>query len=1420
MKKLLYSLAAIAALVLAASCEREVAITGDNGDLVEATFRVAVPSTVATKAISDGTQATCLRFLAYDKDGNFLPNLKPVGSEDGFVTVSGYTAEVRAKLIKGVTYNFVFFAESAKDKYTIDGANKTIAIPDITAMMNDDSFDAFYARVENYLVKGAFSEDIQLTRPFAQVNFGALDGDLEAAEASNILTAADKMQTGYELIAPTTLGILSGEVSGAEATELTLAYRPAEQLKVGDTFYDYVAMAYILRPVPVYYDGANEMAFTGTDVKENIASPVVLNVATTQNDAALALEREVYNVPVQRNYRTNILGNIFSVEGVFNILVDNNWATGVTGADETYIPEYETIDALNTAFASDASDAAKWSYKVKVLAAGDVKEIVLPNTADPVDLVFADGAWETEDISVVYAAADAAKPTKLTLKVDHLAGLTANLPQTTITVVEGSLIDEATITSAPHTFIIEKEAEVTNLIILGGGLKVEGTVGDAEVKPENAPITDVVIADGAAVEGTLAVSGGEVTVEENAVVEKLVVEGTATAEVNTAATVGEIVADNPAAVTDENNDPVDDVVAAIKSGAALKAAFEAGGTVTVEGDITDGAGLFLAATDPKEVVLDLNGHTVEFVGPAVGSTGTQTQALHLEKGSTVTIKNGTLKLGASANGIKMFIQNYSELTLKDVIVDFTGSGYSYALSNNFGHITITGATEITVDSGKTAFDLWYGMASSYADGAYVTFDENFTGTVNGNIEYGAASWGRNQEGWQDKAVLTIKGEGTFNGSFAEGNTGGLVGANINIYSGKFSSDPSAFAAPGLTGQQGTDGWWTLVEKTTVAHADFAVPEAVTIYTSGLHQNVTLEPVVASDYAGELAYAITEGSDVITLSGAQIGHKDQTTGTAKVKVTAPADNKYDAAEATVTVTVKANLIESLTWATEPTAEQKTFTVGDDFVRGGTVTENFTDGDSAEAGFYGIEYSGYDMTTAGEQTVTVTSVADNKATGCNTLSYTITVKPAPLTIAELKALLTTSSQTFEHTLNPVIVSGVSGSSAFIEDATGGIVVYKNNHGLTAGKNISGFVAKAGVLYSNGVLPEITNFDVSNAEVADADLPLIEKTIAEVNAGFAVMVGQRVKITDVTFPAVTGKTGAQTITVSQGDNTINVYAKLTESISAGSIGNIIGNITNYQSKNQITVTEDNAIEITTVALPKAVINNMPSSITTLKAGDEYTFAATASNGATVAYEITDGSTYATLDDNHKLTIGSTVAAGSEIKVKASAAAVANVCEAADDVVCTIIVAETTGGGSNTEQKDYVYVFNSKSWGTTSDTDTVKYWTSGTDGGQYTTNQGIQVSTSSSGANATSSSSFTNVSKIVVNYCTNTKKGVGTIKVQVGNGSEKSYSVSAPSADGNITRDADPFEFSTKETGKVKITVDCTTNSIYINSITITAD
>lgn len=72
--------------------------------------------------------------------------------------------------------------------------------------------------------------------------------------------------------------------------------------------------------------------------------------------------------------------------------------------------------------------------------------------------------------------------------------------------------------------------------------------------------------------------------------------------------------------------------------------------------------------------------------------------------------------------------------------------------------------------------------------------------------------------------------------------------------------------------------------------------------------------------------------------------------------------------------------------------------------------------------------------------------------------------------------------------------------------------------------------------------------------------------------------------------------------------------------------------------------------------------------------------------------------------------------------------------------------------------YTFNTASWGTTTTN-----WTCGSAGDAYVT-QGVRVTTGKTGANATSPTSFTNISKIEVVYSGNSSKGKGTIKIKIG--------------------------------------------------------
>lgn len=101
-----------------------------------------------------------------------------------------------------------------------------------------------------------------------------------------------------------------------------------------------------------------------------------------------------------------------------------------------------------------------------------------------------------------------------------------------------------------------------------------------------------------------------------------------------------------------------------------------------------------------------------------------------------------------------------------------------------------------------------------------------------------------------------------------------------------------------------------------------------------------------------------------------------------------------------------------------------------------------------------------------------------------------------------------------------------------------------------------------------------------------------------------------------------------------------------------------------------------------------------------------------------------------------------------------------------------------------------------------------------------GVGVKRTSTGAGATSVIEFRNVRQVIVNYCQNSSKGKGAINVTVGSNATISHEVTRPEASGQGVYNRDVELTVPEQSGKVKLTVDCTENGIYINSITIKAD
>ena len=271
-------------MMFATSCENELDPGTNVGENAQVTFSVSTPE-IASRAYSDGQTATVLQYAVYDAAGNELTDLTVTDAE-----IHGSTT-VNLQLTTGNTYSVIFWAAAENAPYTVDFGAKTMTVDYSNAVSNDETRDAFY-KYHTFTVTGTQTETIELKRPFAQLNIGTAD---YAASTSAGYTPTKSAVTVKNIYS--TLNLATGAVDGSDEATFNFA-----DIKKDETFpvagYEYMAMNYLLVPTD---KEVVDIEFTYTDAN---------------NDAKT---RTVGSVPVQRNYRTNIYGNLLTSNVDINV---------------------------------------------------------------------------------------------------------------------------------------------------------------------------------------------------------------------------------------------------------------------------------------------------------------------------------------------------------------------------------------------------------------------------------------------------------------------------------------------------------------------------------------------------------------------------------------------------------------------------------------------------------------------------------------------------------------------------------------------------------------------------------------------------------------------------------------------------------------------------------------------------------------------------------------------------------------------------------------------------------------------------------------------------------------------------------------------------------------------------------------------
>lgn len=300
MKKLILLLS-VAGLMAVAGCTRDDSELPGSDSKGVVTFSARLPQQLQTRSIGDGQTATKLTYAVYEA-GETTPLLTSESEGAPVVEFNGLQAQLSLQLATGKSYDFVFWADAygqdaEQSPYTIDYGTKTITVDYATALANDEQRDAFYSVIQGLAVTTSVSKDVTLTRPFAQINVGT--EDFSAAAESGLQTASLATKMTITNV-PTTLNLADGTTSGQ--TDVTFASNtiPTESLVVSGKTYNYLAMNYLL---------------VGTD-------KTTTNISFEFTDGAITNDRTFSNVPIQRNYRTNIIGSILTQEANFNIEID------------------------------------------------------------------------------------------------------------------------------------------------------------------------------------------------------------------------------------------------------------------------------------------------------------------------------------------------------------------------------------------------------------------------------------------------------------------------------------------------------------------------------------------------------------------------------------------------------------------------------------------------------------------------------------------------------------------------------------------------------------------------------------------------------------------------------------------------------------------------------------------------------------------------------------------------------------------------------------------------------------------------------------------------------------------------------------------------------------------------------------------
>lgn len=452
MKKCFLLMAGIILLVFAACQSDELANGGRNGE-VAASFSVQLPgngNNAVTRAATagDGTSVNRCIMEIYLNDELYSRQIGAIQSD-------GLTAGFDVRLVTSQTYKFVFWAdhvESVEDEaiktdlhYNTADLRNISMQGDYNGSSKDDTRDAFFASLEK-LVTNAFSESVELTRPFGQLNI----------KTEDLASIPDNQK---EEFVPVTAGL--------SFKNLYTGFNAA----TGDLLGEPTAVAY--KAASAVADANGNLTVDYLFAPNTAGGQHLVNMTLAVYNAAgeQITTKDLNNIPVQRNYKTNVTGNLLTVDGKVNVMVTPAFSSPALSEKVIEVASVsEVAEALKTNTNVVVMEAPKEAATISLpkYESGDVAvSITLPETSN--------------DITINYATETGGDsknaPKELNITTPSVSKIIIDASESTVT-LNGQSYTAVEATTADNTLIVGKDVTVADLTVKKGNVEIYGTVNN------------------------------------------------------------------------------------------------------------------------------------------------------------------------------------------------------------------------------------------------------------------------------------------------------------------------------------------------------------------------------------------------------------------------------------------------------------------------------------------------------------------------------------------------------------------------------------------------------------------------------------------------------------------------------------------------------------------------------------------------------------------------------------------------------------------------------------------------------------------------------------------------------------------------------------------------------------------------------